>query len=128
MRTLDGNICAFDVVLWSGGRRPTCLKLTCCPSLRGALKCSVFSRHQTPTQIAEAMDIASATVKSHIDWLEALTDLNPMRPSGDWWQQTRKDWLCEYAAVAGLEVGIENSATGDGAVPIKRGPIGGLTT
>ncbi len=88
---------------------------------------SLVARHQTQTQIATAMDIAPATAKSHIEWFRDRTDCNSMRELGEWWQLARKDWLCELATAAGLEVGVEHSLTGEGNEPIKMGPLGGLT-
>ena len=88
---------------------------------------SLVARHQTQTQIATAMDIAPATVKSHIDWFRERTNLTSMREMGDWWQHYRRDWLCELATAAGLEIGVEHSLTGEGNEPIKMGPMGGLT-
>ena len=44
---------------------------------------SLVARHQTQTQIATAMDIAPATVKSHIDWFRERTNLTSMREMGD---------------------------------------------
>ena len=88
---------------------------------------NLVSKQRTQGQIADAMEITPATVKSHIDWLRAHTKLRSMRELGEWWQHSRKDWLCELAEAAGLEVGVEHSFTGRGTEPIKMGPMGGLT-
>ena len=88
---------------------------------------NLVSRHQTQREIADAMEITPATVKSHIDWLRAETKLRSMRELGEWWQRSRKAWLCELAETAGLEVGIEHTFTGRGTEPLKMGLLGGLT-
>jgi len=89
---------------------------------------ALVSRHQTQTQIATAMDIAPATVKSHLDWLRNLTNLGSMRELGDWWQHSRRAWLCEHAAVAGLDIGPEMRVAGRGTEPMKMGPYGRTDT
>ena len=93
---------------------------------RAELLCLV-ARHQTQRQIATAMGISPATVRSHIDWLRNLTELGSMRELGEWWQHDRKAWLCAHARVAGLDVGAELSLTGKGTETTKMGPMGGLT-
>ncbi len=94
---------------------------------RRAAVLSLVCKLQTQNQIAVALQVSPATVKSHIEWLREATKLNSMRELGDWWPHARKDWLFELAEAAGLEVGVEHSFTGKGTEPIKMGPMGGLT-
>ncbi len=98
-----------------------------CITARRAELLKLVSKQQTQSQIATAMRIAPATVKSHVDWLRDQTHLTSMRELGEWWLHSRKDWLFELAEAAGLEVGVEHSMKGEGNDPIKMGPMGGLT-
>ena len=94
---------------------------------RRAQLLDLVSKQRTQCQISQAMEITPATVKSHLDWLRTHTKLRSMRELGEWWQHSRKDWLCALAEAAGLEVGVEHSFTGKGTEPTKMGPMGGLT-
>lgn len=57
---------------------------------------------QTEQRIADGLNVALSTVRTHVEELKAITGRGDVRELGKWWRRNRTDWAAWCLRQAGI--------------------------